>query len=150
MTVSFIGGGNQSTRRKPLTYRKSTNKQKLGFILIVISTSIKIFNMKTNDTFWILDSCALGQAWFQLIKWNGQHQTVITMQSVSIISNVSSGEVYSIQHYVIKFVSDLRYVSGVLITISMKPNFCLFVNYWKMCVPCYHIINVHQIKINPF
>ena len=25
--------------------------------------------MKTNYTFWILDSCALGETWFQLIKW---------------------------------------------------------------------------------
>ena len=41
------------------------------------------------------------------------------MQSVSIIANVVSsnlahGEVYSIQHYVIKFVSDLRQVGGFL------------------------------------
>ena len=39
------------------------------------------------------------------------------MQSVPIIANVvnsnpAHGEVYSIQHYVIKFVSDLRQVSG--------------------------------------
>jgi len=41
------------------------------------------------------------------------------MQSVPIITKVVSskpnnGEVYSIQHYVIKFVSDLRQVSGFL------------------------------------
>ena len=41
------------------------------------------------------------------------------MQSVLITTNfVSSdpihGEVYSIQHYVIKFISDLRQVSGFL------------------------------------
>ena len=40
------------------------------------------------------------------------------MQSVSITTNVSSnhtfGEVHSIQHYVTKFVSDLRQVSGFL------------------------------------
>ena len=41
------------------------------------------------------------------------------MQSVAIITNVVSsnpvhGEVYSIQLYVIKFVSDLRQVSGFL------------------------------------
>jgi len=41
------------------------------------------------------------------------------MQSVPIITEVVSsspvhGEVYSIQHYVIKFVSDLRQVSGLL------------------------------------
>jgi len=41
------------------------------------------------------------------------------MQSVPITikllcSNPSHGEVYSIQHYVIKFVSDLRQVGGFL------------------------------------
>jgi len=41
------------------------------------------------------------------------------MQSVSITtevvsSNPADGEVYSIQHYVIKFVSDLRQVGGFL------------------------------------
>jgi hypothetical protein len=43
----------------------------------------------------------------------------LPMQSVPITSNVVSfnlahGEAYSIQHYVIKFVSDLRQVSGFL------------------------------------
>ena len=41
------------------------------------------------------------------------------MQSVPITTNIVSlnpvhGEVYSIQHYVIKFVSVLRHVGGVL------------------------------------
>ena len=43
----------------------------------------------------------------------------LPMQSVPITINVVSsnpahGEVYSIQHYVIKFVSDLRQVNGFL------------------------------------
>ena len=43
----------------------------------------------------------------------------LPMQSVSITTEVVSlnpthGKVYSIQHYVIKFVSDLRQVSGFL------------------------------------
>jgi len=33
----------------------------------------------------------------------------------------NSGEVYSIQHYVIKFVSDLRQVSGFLRVIMFPP-----------------------------
>ena len=41
----------------------------------------------------------------------------LPVQSVPIATNVSSsnlahGEVYSIQHYVIKFASDLRHVGG--------------------------------------
>jgi hypothetical protein len=43
----------------------------------------------------------------------------LPLQSVAITTNVVSsntihGEVYSIQHYVIKFVSDLRQVGGFL------------------------------------
>ena len=45
--------------------------------------------------------------------------TTTYMQSVTITTNVGNsnparGEVYSIQHYVIKFVSDLRQVGGFL------------------------------------
>jgi hypothetical protein len=43
----------------------------------------------------------------------------LSMQSVHITTNVASsipahGKVYSIQHYVLKFVSDLRQVSSFL------------------------------------
>ena len=40
-----------------------------------------------------------------------------------MISSMSSndGEVYSIQHYVIKFVSDLRYVGGFLRVLRFPP-----------------------------
>jgi hypothetical protein len=43
----------------------------------------------------------------------------LPMQSVSITTNVVSsspahGEVYSIEHYVIKFVTDMRQVGGFL------------------------------------
>jgi hypothetical protein len=45
--------------------------------------------------------------------------TTYSMQSVPITTNVVSfnpvhGEVYSIQHYVMKFISDLRQVGGFL------------------------------------
>jgi hypothetical protein len=45
--------------------------------------------------------------------------TPVPIQSVTIatkvvISNPAHGEVYSIQHYVIKFVSDLRLICGFL------------------------------------
>jgi len=48
------------------------------------------------------------------------------MQSVSITPNVVStnpaqGEVYSIQHYVIKFVSGLRKVDGFLRVLRFPP-----------------------------
>jgi hypothetical protein len=48
------------------------------------------------------------------------------MQSLSITTNVVSsnhihGEVYSIQHYVIKFVSDWRQVGGFLQVLRFPP-----------------------------
>jgi hypothetical protein len=49
------------------------------------------------------------------------------MQSVPITTNVSSnpahGEVYSIQHYVIKFVSDLQQVGGFLWVLRFPPRY---------------------------
>ena len=51
---------------------------------------------------------------------------ITTMQSVSITTNVVSsnlvhGEVYLIQHYVIKFASDLREVDGFLWVLRFPP-----------------------------
>jgi hypothetical protein len=54
------------------------------------------------------------------------HSTQLPMQSVPIITDVVSsnpahGEVYSMQHYVIKFVSDLRQVGGFLQVLLFPP-----------------------------
>ena len=55
--------------------------------------------------------------WFLLMK--GGHRGRDRMESVPITTNIVSlnsvqGEVYSIQHYVIKYVNDLRQVSAFL------------------------------------
>ena len=52
--------------------------------------------------------------------------TMVPMQSVPITTNVVSsnpvhGEVYSIQSYVIKFVSDFRQVGGFLLVLQFPP-----------------------------
>ena len=52
--------------------------------------------------------------------------TTVPMQSVPVITKVVSsnsayGEVYSIQHYVIKFVSDLRQVGDFLKVLRFPP-----------------------------
>jgi hypothetical protein len=54
------------------------------------------------------------------------HSTQLPMQSVPIITDVVSSnpthdEVYSMQHYVIKFVSDLRQVGGFLQVLLFPP-----------------------------
>jgi hypothetical protein len=63
---------------------------------------------------------AIGNSGDGAQPWNGDVGFSTTfMQSVPITTKVVSsnpvhGEVYSIQHYVIKFVSDLRQVGGFL------------------------------------
>ena len=44
-----------------------------------------------------------------------------------VSSNPSNGEVYSIQHYVIKFVSDLRHVGAFLRVLLFPPQIKLIV-----------------------
>jgi hypothetical protein len=56
----------------------------------------------------------------------------ITTNVVS--SNPVHGEVYSIQHYVIKFVSDLRQVGGFLRVLQFPPPIKLIATiYLKYC-----------------
>jgi hypothetical protein len=61
--------------------------------------------------------CVTNLSWYLMFSILGQWQ--LPVQSVPITTKVVSlnpvhGEVYSIQHYVIKFVSDLRQVGGFL------------------------------------
>ena len=86
------------------------------------------------------------------------------MQSVSITTQVVSlntalGEVYSIQHYVIKFVSDLRQVSGFIRVLRFPPaiNLTAWRYSWNIveCGVKHHnpnplfcqITNYHVIRI---
>ena len=62
-----------------------------------------------------------------ILYWNCiQRDLQLPMQSVPITTKVSSsnpthGEVYSMQHYVIKFVSDLRQVDDFLCALRFPP-----------------------------
>jgi len=47
--------------------------------------------------------------------------TVIDFHGAAVGYYVNDGEVYSIQHYVIKFVSDLRQVCGFLRVLRFPP-----------------------------
>ena len=74
----------------------------------------------------------------------------LPMQSVPITTNIVSsnrvhGEVYSIQHYVIKFVSDLRQVGGTLVSSTNKTELLL-----KVALNTIKQTNkqtVHKVKI---
>jgi hypothetical protein len=54
-----------------------------------------------------------------LIPWGGRGHDRITTKFASL--NPANGEVYSIQHCVIKFVSDLRQVGGFLWVLWIPP-----------------------------
>jgi hypothetical protein len=63
----------------------------------------------------------------------------LPVQSVPITTNIVSlnpvhGKVYSMQHYVIKFVSDLRQVGGFLWVLRFPPPIKLTATVWlKYC-----------------
>ena len=65
-------------------------------------------------------------------------------------SNSAHGEVYSIQHYVLKFVSGLRQICGFLWLINLQPNFskifktgCFF---FLICIVFKLNITMHELS----
>jgi hypothetical protein len=93
VAVSFIGGGNLSTWRKPLTCHKS----RTNFI-----TQCCIEYTSPATSHW--------QTLSHNVVSSTPRPVPYTTKVVSL--NLDHGEVYSIQHCVIKFVSDLWQVSG--------------------------------------
>ena len=80
----------------------------------------------------------------------GRNHMVVPMQSVPTITKVVSsnpnyGEVYSIQHFVIKFVSDLRQVGGILQVLQFPPPIKLTTTIYLKIVES----GVKQHKSNP-
>ena len=55
-----------------------------------------------------------------LLDWQLHVQSVPTITNV-VNSNVGRGEVYSTQHYAVKFVSDLRQIGGFLRVSRFPP-----------------------------
>ena len=77
------------------------------------------------DTFFVIHNTSIQGADLIVIVW--QFDLQLPMESVPITTNVVSsnlihGKVYSIQHYMIKFVSDLRQVSGFLRVFRFPPS----------------------------
>ena len=80
------------------------------------------------------------------------------MHSVPITTNVVSfnsvhGEVYSIQHYVIKFVIDLQHVTGFLWVLRLPPPITLTLsrlgktNDYKISICCFSAIKWNQDNV---
>jgi hypothetical protein len=83
------------------------------------------------SSWWVISTFSFQINRFRQCKplwsWSyGSYELQLAMQWVPITTNVVSsnpihGEVYSIQHYVIKFVSDLRQVGGFLLALQFPP-----------------------------
>jgi hypothetical protein len=68
----------------------------------------------------------------------------VPINSNVVSSNTAHGEVYFIQHYMIKFVSDLRQVGGFLMVpihpVVLEKKFVLHISHWVAMltyVPCW-------------
>ena len=95
------------------------------FIVLSLSNSYRYKrrekNPKRSSNKCYFPSTARGRrGWNRIVEW------IYNLQSVSITTKVVSsnpfyGEMYSIQHYVIKFVSDLRQVCGFLQVLRFPP-----------------------------
>jgi hypothetical protein len=72
-----------------------------------------------------------------------------SMIFVLVTTSSRHGEVYSIQHYVIKFVSDLRQVGGFLRVLKFAPPIKLKVRYiiWKIsyCTMIKFVSDLRQV-----
>ena len=81
-----------------------------------------IISITKTDKYWYIDKIKSYYYCFQGSSWSGFYGSWINnylCKSVPITTKVMSskpvhGEVYSIQHYAIKFVSDLRQIGGFL------------------------------------
>ena len=86
---------------------------------MTIKTQFIVFS-HSNQEFFL--NCVLFRFTFPWPSWS-YGSWIYNYLSVSVTTNIvsSSGEVYSIQHYVLKFVSDLRQVGGFLLVLQFSP-----------------------------
>jgi hypothetical protein len=83
-------------------------------IVVVICTSyINIRSSRSRMVEWLLDLQLLVQS--------------LSINTKVVSSNLGYGEVYSIKHYMIKLVSDLRQVAGFLRVLRFSPPIKLIV-----------------------
>jgi hypothetical protein len=58
----------------------------------------------------------------RMVVGNTTTYAIVPITTEVVISNLDQGDVYSIQHYVINFVSDLRKVGGFLWVLQFPPS----------------------------
>ena len=104
------------TKRTSITHLNALYiKKRLRHVLRIFFCLKDKHNVNTVSFFQILGAVVV------VIVWD----LLLPMQSVPIttkvVSSYPTGEVYSIQHYVIKFVSDVRQVGGFLWVLRFPP-----------------------------
>jgi hypothetical protein len=121
LAVSFIGGRNRSTRGKPLIchiWSRQPHPHPFSLVgLTYMSMQIvflmtwhkKVQNITRSDVSIVLGGPIL---WKNILSWFVLSSIFFRFQWIVIIKY--DGKVYSIQHYLIKFVSDFRNVDGLL------------------------------------
>ena len=109
--------------------KKLNKKQKKRKLYIFLSINVKIDSYRNeNGPFW---SWLYG-SWIYNYPWES-----VTITTKVLSSNPIHGEVYLIQHYVIKFVSDFLQVSSFLWVFRFLPPIKLTAQYnWNIVESC--------------
>jgi hypothetical protein len=85
-----------------------------------MNIEVMFYIILTNN---IID-CKLGAVMVVIILWLLDLQLPVKSVPITatvVSSNLVPGKVYSVQHYMIKFVSDLRQVGGFLLVLQFPP-----------------------------
>ena len=121
----FIIADIQNCKKKPNRYWnrfKFKNKQ-IVIVFTIIAASVENILMSHNFIVWSFEF----DSKYLASPWNKEKENVLLNFDINIITKVVSsnpvhGEVYSIQRYVIKFVSDLRQVCGFFQILIFPPS----------------------------
>jgi hypothetical protein len=109
---------------QPVTTVSSTNKTDRNDITEILlkgaSSTIKMYMIITTTAHECMEMWCLFKEWFVMLQSKivinyyiitTKIQIILYLRTDIVSLNLAHGEVYSIQHYVIKFVSDLRQFS---------------------------------------
>jgi hypothetical protein len=101
-----------------------------------LSLFIKFLFISINEKHWFAESMFFVEVhWMEFVSLSP-----LKLISFSSLNPIHHGEVYSIKHYVIKFVSDLRQVCGFLWVLQFPTQRCFmlcttYTNVWFIICP---------------
>ena len=96
-------------------------KSNLAEILIWWSSTFHVIVVSIENSSWLEEN---------YISWLDEISIIVFSKSIKVVSsNLGHGGVYSIQQYVMQFVSDLRQVSGLFLVLRFPPPIKLSLNW---------------------